>query len=96
MGHAGAIISGGKGTAEEKFKVMRAAGIHIVDSPAALGQTVANALKMAGKANGNGNGTASKSTATAIEAPKAKAPAKPKAAKTTEKSATATKSTAKK
>jgi len=64
MGHAGAIISGGKGTAEEKFKVMRAAGIHIVDSPAALGQTVANALKMAGKANGNG-------TASKAEAPKA-------------------------
>lgn len=86
MGHAGAIISGGKGTADEKFKVMRAAGIHIVDSPAALGQTVANALKMNGSAS-NGNGTAAKTA----EAPKAKAAAKPKAAKTTEKSATASK-----
>jgi succinyl-CoA synthetase alpha subunit len=87
MGHAGAIISGGKGTAEEKFKVMRAAGIHIVDSPAAMGQTVANALKMAGKSNGNG--TAAKATAPKAET--AKATAKPKAAKTTEKSATAPK-----
>ena len=86
MGHAGAIISGGKGTADEKFKVMRAAGIHIVESPAALGQTVANALKMNGSSNGNG------STSKA-EAPKAKASAKPKAAKTTEKTSTAPKAT---
>ncbi|HEY2295811.1 MAG TPA: succinate--CoA ligase subunit alpha [Thermoanaerobaculia bacterium] len=44
MGHAGAIISGGKGTAEEKFAAMRAAGIHIAESPAALGETMARAL----------------------------------------------------
>jgi len=44
MGHAGAIISGGKGTAEAKFAAMRAAGIHIAESPAVLGETMARAL----------------------------------------------------
>lgn len=44
MGHAGAIISGGKGTATEKMAVMTDAGIHVVTSPADLGKTVAKAL----------------------------------------------------
>jgi succinyl-CoA synthetase alpha subunit len=44
MGHAGAIISGGKGTAAEKFEAMRAAGIHVVESPAKLGETIAGAM----------------------------------------------------
>jgi succinyl-CoA synthetase alpha subunit len=44
MGHAGAIISGGKGTAEEKLAAMRDAGIHVSESPASLGETMAKAL----------------------------------------------------
>jgi succinyl-CoA synthetase alpha subunit len=49
MGHAGAIISGGTGTAEEKYEAMAAAGIHCVKSPADIGQTVAAALGKAAK-----------------------------------------------
>ncbi len=45
MGHAGAIISGGKGTAKEKYAAMAAAGIHTVQSPADIGATLAAALK---------------------------------------------------
>jgi succinyl-CoA synthetase alpha subunit len=45
MGHAGAIISGGKGTAEEKMKAMQDAGIHVVRSPADIGATIARVLK---------------------------------------------------
>jgi len=44
MGHAGAIISGGKGTAGEKMEALSAAGIHVVESPAEIGETVARAL----------------------------------------------------
>jgi succinyl-CoA synthetase alpha subunit len=44
MGHAGAIISGGQGTAADKYAAMRAAGIHTVQSPADIGQTVASVL----------------------------------------------------
>jgi succinyl-CoA synthetase alpha subunit len=44
MGHAGAIISGGQGTAKEKYAALRAAGIHTVQSPAEIGETVARVL----------------------------------------------------
>ena len=44
MGHAGAIISGGQGTAAEKMKALKAAGIHVVETPAAIGETVAKVI----------------------------------------------------
>ena len=44
MGHAGAIISGSSGTAEEKMEALREAGVHVCESPAVIGETVAGAL----------------------------------------------------
>jgi succinyl-CoA synthetase alpha subunit len=44
MGHAGAIISGGRGTAVEKMNALREAGIHVVDTPAAIGETLRSAM----------------------------------------------------
>ena len=44
MGHAGAIIAGGKGTAEDKMAAMKDAGIHVCESPAEIGETVERAL----------------------------------------------------
>lgn len=45
MGHAGAIIGGADDTAEAKMKIMRECGLHVVDSPATLGDTMVKALK---------------------------------------------------
>ncbi|MUV39977.1 Malate--CoA ligase [Lentibacillus sp. JNUCC-1] len=45
MGHAGAIISGGKGTAEEKIRIMTECGIKVADTPAVMGETMIDMLK---------------------------------------------------
>jgi len=48
MGHAGAIISGGKGTATEKMAALKAAGIHVVEAPSEMGSKVAEVWKARG------------------------------------------------
>ena len=48
MGHAGAIITGGKGTATEKMKVLETSGVHVVRNPAEIGSTVEHALRARG------------------------------------------------
>ncbi len=72
MGHAGAIISGGKGTAADKMAAMKKAGIYVVESPAEIGVTMQKALEKT-KAK-----TAAKPAAKKVAATKTKAAAKKK------------------
>ncbi|MCA9723952.1 MAG: succinate--CoA ligase subunit alpha, partial [Kurthia sp.] len=48
MGHAGAIISGGKGTAADKIKALNEAGIEVAPTPAAIGETFIKVIKEKG------------------------------------------------
>ncbi|MCR8998359.1 succinate--CoA ligase subunit alpha, partial [Brevibacillus laterosporus] len=48
MGHAGAIISGGKGTADEKIRVMNECGIKVAETPAVMGELLISVLKEKG------------------------------------------------
>ncbi len=45
MGHAGAIIDGGKGTAIDKIRILRKAGVYVCESPAEIGRTMVHTLK---------------------------------------------------
>jgi succinyl-CoA synthetase alpha subunit len=60
MGHAGAVVSGGSGTAEAKIEAMRNAGIVVVDGPHLLGRAMKEALSPRGKAKAVGVGGAAK------------------------------------
>ncbi|MER3522865.1 MAG: succinate--CoA ligase subunit alpha [Ignavibacteria bacterium] len=61
MGHAGAIIAGGKGTAQEKMEAMRKAGISVVESPALLGETMQKVLIKNGLLKSRGDSAGRKS-----------------------------------
>ncbi len=94
MGHAGAIISGGKGTAAEKMAAMKKAGIHVVDSPAAIGSTVLKVLgakatrtPVSGRSAGGNNGSTREKLAPRKKAAPAKKSGGAKKSRGTKKSA---------
>lgn len=82
MGHAGAIISGGKGTAAEKMATMKKCGIHVVVSPADMGKTVVKALGKEVKSAPKAAPAKPAVTSTKSAAPATKAVVAPKAVAT--------------
>jgi hypothetical protein len=86
MGHAGAIISGGHGTAAEKMAVLKAAGIHVVPTPDRIGQTMLEVLKSQPAARKTaGKAAAGKTAGSKSAAKKAAAKAARSAARVTKK-----------
>ncbi|MCX6908638.1 MAG: hypothetical protein NTY01_11415, partial [Verrucomicrobia bacterium] len=76
MGHAGAVISGGKGTAAAKIEALRAAGIAVAETPAVIGETLVSLLKSCQRARSR-----KASTSSAKRAKSTKKPAQKKSAK---------------
>jgi succinyl-CoA synthetase alpha subunit len=85
MGHAGAIISGGKGTAAEKMTIMKKAGIKVVESPAEIGVTMQKALSAYSANAGKAKITAKKVVKKVSKNSKPKAGAKAAVKKTAKK-----------
>ncbi|NUN07983.1 MAG: succinate--CoA ligase subunit alpha [Ignavibacteriaceae bacterium] len=88
MGHAGAIISGGKGTAAEKMAAMKKAGIMVVESPAEMGITMAKAIAKLKAKNAPAKKAAAQKTTQPKTTPKKKAVAKKAVSKSKIKSKT--------
>jgi succinyl-CoA synthetase alpha subunit len=96
MGHAGAIVSGGKGTAADKFAALDRAGVRTVKSPADLGKAIAEQLQKGGKRSARSAAKATKSPVTKPSAAKKPAAKKSAAKKVVTKASGSKKKAAKK